>query len=851
MFVNSLFNDFLLKNGFEVWNGESSRDIIGLEFNYGTRSYKDEIEHLRKLSKNAKKELRKAEIKKDTYLIEKEKNKLAKSDELLSIARRNSSKYTHMNTSELRAYVYKNGVDVTYISHNKKGEIIKKEKIHYKMLYRSTGKAKKGSCMFIRDSLYEKALDYIRMGIKLPDKNADIVGISAYSPLIDSGIVGRIKINPRNILVLKDIDKFFETNIISVELNEDKQCIAKKINNYKLKNTIFDGQALIDSSIFPKWGNGYVLLRQHFCKMAAFNTNIQLFFQDYCRDNCLDYNTQTVTDIFGNKHYLKDIKLITTDSAMKWLKTEGITYDYWCKKVSENGNYFGVVKTSHPSKMGEYQKMSYQMVNSLDMSIMKEVCSDTVDYINNLKSNEKAFHEYLRNNSNFSNDYEVLLALCEHNPNFIYSSYYRERKKSILMSLSLRMKSGEIIQKAENLTVVGSPYAMLLYGACGDTSVVDSDNTFCYEEGTIQCYTERFNNDEHLAFFRSPFNSKNNLLYLHNVYDERFKKYFSFGKQIIAINMIGTDAQERANGMDMDSDFGLTTNQKDIVEHARNCYINYPTIVNNIPKDTNKYDNTPESFALMDNKLSESQRDIGESSNVAQIGQSYACHFGDDRFNDYVAILAVLAQIAIDSAKRLFDVNVSAEIARIKKEMDIDKNKYPKFWEIIKKDFNKSNINKSINCPMNYLSDLEFKKFRSPVATIPMSEFFIKHEFEEGNTNRRKSIKVEKLIENYALKLYEVQLNDAERENNLLLRSDFDKLISDIRATYISRNYKGLMSWLINRTFMISSGVKGKSCMKQTVMKQNRAILLKVLFEINKEMFLDCFSREIGTISSN
>ena len=105
------------------------------------------------------------------------------------------------------------------------------------------------------------------------------------------------------------------------------------------------------------------------------------------------------------------------------------------------------------------------------------------------------------------------------------------------------------MQNADNLTVVGSPYAMLLYAASGDEKDVDKDNTFFTEEGTIQCYTERFNSGEYLAFFRSPFNSKNNLTYLHNVYSRNMDKYFNLGRQCIAINMIGTDTQDRNNGL--------------------------------------------------------------------------------------------------------------------------------------------------------------------------------------------------------------------------------------------------------------------------------------------------------------
>ena len=63
--------------------------------------------------------------------------------------------------------------------------------------------------------------------------------------------------------------------------------------------------------------------------------------------------------------------------------------------------------------------------------------------------------------------------------------------------------------------------------------------------------------------------------YLHNVYHPKMKKYFNFGKQIIAVNMIETDFQDRNNGSDQDSDSLYTTNQKDIVEYAKYCYLNY------------------------------------------------------------------------------------------------------------------------------------------------------------------------------------------------------------------------------------------------------------------------------------
>lgn len=204
-------------------------------------------------------------------------------------------------------------------------------------------------------------------------------------------------------------------------------------------------------------------------------------------------------------------------------------------------------------------------------------------------------------------------------------------------------------------------------------------------------------------------------------------------------------------------------------------------------------------------------------------------------------------QVAIDNAKRRFDIDLTREIDLIKKDMDIKKNEYPAFWGIVKKGFNKSRINKELICPMNYIFDIEVSKFRNKDSTLPMSHFFIKHEL---NEHRRKCKKVEELISKYSLDLYNYYQkpkddgyldSESETDNYLLLRSDFDDLISDIRNTYISKNYLGLMSWLINRAFGIGAGVRSKSDIMISTINTNKAILLKILYDVNRDALLKCF----------
>jgi hypothetical protein len=218
--------------------------------------------------------------------------------------------------------------------------------------------------------------------------------------------------------------------------------------------------------------------------MAAFHTELQMFFREYYGDQ---YDTATVTDMFGVTHSVRDIVLVTTDNAMKWIKF-GVTYDHWCGKVNENGNQFGIVKTAHESKLGSVQRMSYQMVNALDEQIMEDVVRESMDYLMKLKTDNTELFSFLRKNKNFANDYEVLVELCAYNPEFAQSEYFLLRKQQILQTYLKNLKSGHLIQNGENLVIVGSPYAMLLYGATGNKEIALTDPTFRTEETAIQCY---------------------------------------------------------------------------------------------------------------------------------------------------------------------------------------------------------------------------------------------------------------------------------------------------------------------------------------------------------------------------
>lgn len=174
---------------------------------------------------------------------------------------------------------------------------------------------------------------------------------------------------------------------------------------------------------------------------------------------------------------------------------------------------------------------------------------------------------------------------------------------------------------------------------------------------------------------------------------------------------------------------------------------------------------------------------------------------------------------------------------------------YPAFWEIIKKDFDSridknldysednTKINPNLICPMNVVNNIVLPRFRQKDGTIPMKDFLIKHS--DGHS-RRKSKKVEELIEKYSFTLYDLKRNsELEQEDYFLMEDAFEALVEDIKRTYISKNYLALMSWLIDRAFSISNNANKIN--SQTY--RNRALLLNVLYKVNSDAFLQCFRK--------
>lgn len=892
MLNNSLFSEFLKKNGLNVYRkkqdqefskDESTRDIVCLDFDFGSRSYDEEFKRLTKLLEGDLTDESRERIENALKKVESRK-------EL----------YSEKKRGEIRDLFYNEGVDITYKTKNKDGSLKKQQTIHYEMLFRTSAKAKLGQVIFINSKLYKKAYDWLTIGLgnKLPKDNAKIVEISAYAPLTTSTIVGTIHIPVEDILILKDQDSFFETIADVVRADEyvdnngntRKKCVVSR-EKTKVKNTLWDGMMLIECEErylkLPKYVNGMALMRNHLFKACGVKTRIQKFFKDWCSENGYDYETHQVQDMFGNWHYLKDIKVITTNNAIKWLKfadlmggTPETSYEYWCDRIRADGCIWGIVKTDHKSKLGNYQQLSYQMVNTLPCSKddVKSIAQDSIDYVELIKSDNDEFEKFLRKYANEVNHYEMLADMYAHNNDFANSKWFREEKRKVISGYVHKLRKGKIFVEGDNLTVFGNPYALLLYSVGEDWK---DDPTFQKEDGCIQCYTPRFSSGEYLAAFRNPHNSPNNVCYMHNTYSKYFERYFAFSDNIMAVNCIETDVQDRCNGEDFDSDFNLVTNHSTIVKCAKKCYEEYPTIVNALKEEGKSYSNSKTDYAKMDNKFSGSQMGIGWSSNLAQLAMTYywtelAKENPDEtklkELYDNFVILSVLAQLIIDGCKRTYEIEGEEEIKRISKlpcmsltktiEVDDDKFKtikcdFPEFmrytkeipytkdgkelpYETVSKNKSKlrRRINPDLHCPMNWLEEwLDKIQNISSTNTTPTKEFFIKM---QGKANDRQMTAIMKLVKEY---------DDFVKASNITLPKTEDEYVFTVieKANAIleklqSINVRNVLT--INRLIEIALGISreiGVSHKRKYSPEKYTRKLLNLLYKSNKDRFLANF----------
>lgn len=310
-----------------------------------------------------------------------------------------------------------------------------------------------------------------------------------------------------------------------------------------------------------------------------------------------------------------------------------------------------------------------------------------------------------------------------------------------------------------------------------------------------------------------------------------------------------------------------------MVKAAKYAYEHYPTVVNEVPESGKTYDNTPHAYALMDSAMQFSQRNIGSSSDTAQLCQSYMFdkiyknQFDDDYKQLYedVIVLAVLAQLAIDSCKKNFNIDIAEEIKRIRGQKCMNREKdFPKFmvythkipvtkngkerpYGDIKKDKRKvqDRIDETIECPMNWMHEcidkIQGVKRETWIDTI---EFLVPKPKKQPKASQM--AKLAKLVDEYDgfIKSY-IMGTDSKEGDDIeivdVLKQKTEELYQTVSKMRLS---EATMHRLISCCLGYEGGGHGDRIFD--IISKHSLRMLNVLYRTNRERFLLCFIRNNG-----
>lgn len=460
-----------------------------------------------------------------------------------------------MNTSELRAETYKKG----FVLDGKR----------YVRFKRSGGSSRVGKCLFIREDLQDKMLRWSYMGLEYNEtQNMDLASMEAYISLTTSSIIDTININPKSILLINDYDSSFQDIVMATEWNKKTKMLVTSPKKCTVTNSIWDGQSILDSSIFEENGyadKGFLLGRNRFFKSACFNGNIQKFFSDNGITEISQLNGITLASD------VKDIKMITTASSIKYLKmakehdmfkVDG-EYDkikafkYWCNNVESD---FGIVKYEKaPHNMHQMVSCHYQLLNTLPLSKddMRELLQQTLDYIKLLKNDLTVFKYHIGlnyenciekdcevnySNIDFTDSNKLIYDLLMINDKFSKTKVFKKFKDNLLESYKDNLRKGHVLVNGNYSVLFGNGYEMLLH------SIGKFDGKSLMNKGEV--HNSAFEYNKELLGSRSPHVTMGNILLCKNVECEILDKYFNSSKYIVHVNSIGNNLLQILSGAD-------------------------------------------------------------------------------------------------------------------------------------------------------------------------------------------------------------------------------------------------------------------------------------------------------------
>lgn len=574
------------------------------------------------------------------------------------------------NKSELREYLYENGFTCDGI-----------EYVRYK---RSSGSSRVGKCLFINKILADKMTEWDKCGLDIKENDKiDLAGYEAYISLPMSSIIDTMEIQPENFLVIDDYISVFKDDVVAVEV--EKEHLVAEQKEMEVENSIWDGESLMDISLFGDYQEkGMLLLRNRFFKTCAFNTNLQQWFADNNITSVEQLNGFTLaTDI-------SQIKIITTPSSIKYVKFG--TIEQWMNNID---TIFGIVKYEKETHFfdGRMVQSHYQLFNTVQLSYeeIEKILLPSLEYMKAIRSDPDVLRYHIKypyeefdELTPLKSKNEIIFKMLGINNRFAQTKLYEDFRNDLIRGFTRNLKQGHVLLKGNYSTILGNGLEML------KSSIGQFDGTSEITGSDI--YSKKFDFGTTILGSRSPHVTMGNVLLMKNVANESIDKYFNLTNEIVYINAINENIQQRLNGADYDSDTMLLTDNEDLIRAAQKNYYMFKVPTNFVEsKKTVRYYNWQHKADL---DIKTSVNKIGEIINLSQqlnsllwdkVNNGTKIEDCMELYND-ICKLAVLSNIEIDKAKREFVISSTNEIAILKNKYKIDedgKTVKPNFFKMI------------------------------------------------------------------------------------------------------------------------------------------------------------------------
>lgn len=581
------------------------------------------------------------------------------------------------NVADIRSDIYENGFVC--------------EGIKYVRFKRSSGSSRVGKCLFINEKLYDAMHEWEMCGIQVKEgQDIDLAALEPYIALTLSSIIDTIEIKPENILVVDDYKSVFHERAIATRLVDGR--LVSKPEDVEISNSIWDGQSLMDRSLFGIYAQkGMLLLRARFFKSCCFNANIQQWFADHGIKKVSQLNGYT------RAKKIEDVKLITTPSSIKYLKFG--TLEHWLDTLETT---FGVVKYEKKTHFfeGRMVQTHYQLINTLQMKYeeVEQFIKPSLDYARMIKTDPAVLrHQISYQYCTPDEDYytkaitsknDVIYKILGMNEHFAKTKMYGNFCNDLIRSFIKNLRCGHVLVHGNYSTLCGNPIEML------KMSIGQFDGSSIIERDTVHC--EMFESGKELLGSRSPHVTIGNILVTRNVIRPEIARYMNPTNEIVYVNSIQENLLERLSGADFDSDTMLLTDNEILVTAAKRNYDNFPVPTKLV--ESVKYNRRYTNREKADLDIKTSVNKIGEIINLSQELNSILW----DRLNDEksktsiedimelycdIAQLDVMSNLEIDSAKRENPANNTRELQLLKKKYDVrdKKNRHvrPLFFKFI------------------------------------------------------------------------------------------------------------------------------------------------------------------------